>query len=87
MVDPSPGFEAEPFQVEYKRWKHVTSGQVYIVTGVQHNLGNHGWYTTVEIKHSETGKRSSVAVAYFKKHYVSLGRKLKFPSCWERIDR
>jgi len=81
--------QAEPIEIEYKRWRNKRQSYVVVVLEVHHRQSLQGCVSTVIVRGSrrDPDKRVSWPAPVFLRTFESLGRKLKIPTRWDRLRK
>jgi len=89
-VEPAAAPSDEPVAIEYKRWKHKEDGYKVTVLEVHHQPKPEGGYhsvVTVRGTRVDSDRKATWPAKVFLQTFESLGRKLKIPTRWERLNR
>jgi len=81
--------QAEPIEIEYKRWRSKRQSYVVVVLEVHHKQSLKGYVSTVIVRGSQrdSKKRVSWPAATFLRAFEPLGRKLKIPTRYDRLRK
>lgn len=89
-MEPAAAPSDEPVAIEYKRWRNRQEGYEVVVLGVHHQPAPSGGYhstVTVQGTRASSDRKAAWPATVFLQTFEPLGRKLKIPTRWERLNR
>jgi hypothetical protein len=89
-VEPATASSDEPVAIEYKKWRNKRDGYEVTVLGVHHQPSpSGGYHSTVTVRGTkvDSERTASWPATVFLQTFEPMGRRLKIPTRWERLNR